>query len=163
MLSIFLTNLEKYNAGQLIGTWIELPCDNLEDLAAEISRNGEDELFISDYSTQLDLKIGEYEDLENLNELARQYAELESWEQETVKAYLEATGDSVQDLETALDRYEYCTFYPGYDLADVARELVDDYCDLPEFAKCYFDYEAFGSDLGFDGYVEVSNGVIYIE
>lgn len=163
MLSIFLTNLKKYNAGQLIGKWIELPCDDLEDLAAEISGNGEDELFISDYSTELELKIGEYEDLENLNELARQYEDLESWEQETVKAYLEATGDSVQDLETALDRYEYCTFYPGYDLEDVARELVDDCYDLPEFAQCYFDYEAFGRDLGCDGYVEVSNGVIYIE
>lgn len=162
MLSIFLTNLEKYNAGQLVGKWVDLPCDDLENLVDELSGGGEDELFISDYSTELDLKIGEYEDLENLNELARQYEDLEDWQQDTVKAYLEATGDTVLDLETALDKYEDCSFYPGYDLEDVARELVDECYDLPEFVQRYFDYAAFARDLGYDGYTEVSNGVIYI-
>lgn len=162
MLSIFLTNLKKYNEGQLIGKWVDLPCDDLEDLAAELSGQGKDELFISDYSTKLDLKIGEFDNIYRLDEAARQYEDLEEWEQDTVKAYLEASGDTLQDLEYALEHYENCTFYPGYDLEDVARELVDDCYDLPEFVQRYFDYAAFARDLGYDGYVEVSNGVIYI-
>lgn len=162
MLSIFLTNLKKYNEGQLVGQWIDLPCDDLESVVVEVSGQNGDEVFISDYSTELDLKIGEYEPLEHLNELARQYEDLEEWQQDTVKAYLEASGDTLQDLESALEHYEDCTFYPGYDLEDVARELVNECYDLPEIAQRYFDYAAFAHDLGYDGYTEVSNGVIYI-
>ena len=31
MFRIFLTNLGKYNEGILIGKWVDLPCDNLEE------------------------------------------------------------------------------------------------------------------------------------
>jgi hypothetical protein len=36
MFKIFLTNLGKYNEGELIGKWVELPCDNLAEELAEI-------------------------------------------------------------------------------------------------------------------------------
>ena len=39
MLRIFLTNLGKYNEGQLIGEWVELPCTD-DELEAVKERNG---------------------------------------------------------------------------------------------------------------------------
>ena len=46
-------------------------------------------------------------------------------------------------------------------LEDVAYEIVDECYDLPDIAQRYFDYKAFARDLGFDGYTETENGVIY--
>jgi antirestriction protein len=54
------------------------------------------------------------------------------------------------------------TFYPGYSLEEVAEEIVSECYDLPEFALRYFDYEAFGRDLSFDGYTKTYTGVICI-
>ena len=39
MLRIYLTNLGKYNEGQLIGEWVELPCTD-EELEAVKERIG---------------------------------------------------------------------------------------------------------------------------
>ena len=30
MFRIFITNLEKYNEGELIGKWLDLPCNNID-------------------------------------------------------------------------------------------------------------------------------------
>ena len=48
MLSIFLTNLKKYNEGQLVGKWVDLPCDDLSNAVVEVSGSNGDEVFISD-------------------------------------------------------------------------------------------------------------------
>jgi antirestriction protein len=57
-------------------------------------------------------------------------------------------------------------FYQGMDLTEVAEELVND-CyftkETPDIFTRYFDYEAFGRDLSFDGYHETEWGVIYID
>ncbi|PWM76722.1 MAG: hypothetical protein DBY32_11400 [Phascolarctobacterium sp.] len=156
MLEIFVTNLSKYNAGELVGKWLSLPMDE-EELTAALEEIGGEEQFISDYETSLDLRIGEHEDVFALNEQAQEFEDLEDWEQDIVQAYLEAFGG---DLQGALNKYDDCTFYPGMSLIDVAYEIVEDCYDLPEVAQRYFDYDAFARDLGYDGYVEVSNGVI---
>ena len=60
--SIFITDLAAYNAGYLRGEWLDLPCDceELENVIEKISLNGEHEIFITDYETELDgFEIGE--------------------------------------------------------------------------------------------------------
>lgn len=78
-------------------------------------------------------------------------------------ALIEAFGWS--DFEDLIEKYGDCWdddiyFYEGQTLEDVAYDLIHDCYNLPEIAKRYFDYEAFARDLSFDGYTEVSNGVI---
>lgn len=52
MMNIYLTNLGKYNEGQLIGEWVELPVSNeeLQKVFERIGINEEyEEYFITDY------------------------------------------------------------------------------------------------------------------
>lgn len=40
MLKIYVTNLSKYNEGVLVGEWVSLPCEGLEEVLNKISNNG---------------------------------------------------------------------------------------------------------------------------
>ena len=49
MLNVFLTNLGKYNEGELVGKWVSLPCDDIEAELEEIGVGAEpyEEYFIT--------------------------------------------------------------------------------------------------------------------
>ena len=157
MLNIYITNLGKYNEGELVGEWVNLPCDDLESVYERIGINEKyEEMFITDYESDFEgLQIGEYDNIEDLNEWAE---ELEAVDADVVAAILEAEGGSLED---AISRADDVMFYPGMSLLDVAYELVEECYDLPEIAQRYFDYEAFARDLSFDGYTETSTGTIF--
>lgn len=169
MLKIALTNLGKYNEGELIYKWLDLPAtqEEIDKTLEAIGIDGEEyeEYFITDYETDIEgLKVGEYASLETLNELAERYENLSEYEQEAVAAIVEAEG---YDLEEALDIVEdgrYC-FYKGQDLEGVAYDLVEEGCfgDITDNLKKYIDYSAIARDLGFDGYSETKYGVIRID
>lgn len=158
---IFLTNLGKYNEGELVGKWVELPCNDFEAELAAIGVDGEEyeEYFITDYECECEaVQVHEYENLEELNELAERLQEVENLEWLT--AYMQETS---ADLLDAIDDYESCSaWYDGMNLEDVAREIVEDCYNLPDIAARYFDYEAFARDLSYDGYTECDGGVLYI-
>lgn len=171
MITIALTNLGKYTEGQLIYQWLTLPATDKEIQKAldVIGINEEyEEYFISDYETDIEgLKIGEYENLEELNELAERYESLDEYEQDAVKAIIEAYYN---DLSEALDivEEERCTLYSDCNsLEDLAEAFVDEGLfgsprDMGNLVN-YIDYERLGRDLGFDGYIETSYGVIRID
>lgn len=157
MIKGFITNLGKYNEGYLIGEWIEFPIsdEELEAVYERIGINEEyEEIFFTDWECEVDADFGEYEQIERINELAE---ELESSDVEKIKAILEAEGGYLEDALRWVDDF---TFYEDRTLEEVAQEIVESCYDLPEFALRYFDYEAFARDLSFEGYTEVSNGVI---
>lgn len=153
MLKIFISNLRKYNEGQIIGEWVSLPCEGLEEVLDKISNNGNDELFISDYETDLSsLKIGEYEDILQLNEIAEEIKGMYDDEIIALQAYLEE-----YNMEQALEEVRqgnYRIYYNCDNMEDVACQVVND-CGLldgaPEELKVYFDYEAYGRDLDIEG------------
>ena len=173
-ISLYIANLGKYNEGELVGEWIDLPAteEELLDLYVRIKvghyENDEyvpyyeedgiiyEEVAIHDYETTVGLKIGEYDNIDELNELADR---LESEDIEVIEAIIEATGCY---LEEALDKVDNVLFYHNMTLEEVAYDIVEECYDLPEIAQRYFDYEAFARDLGFDGYYEVENGTIYV-
>jgi antirestriction protein len=159
MFNGFITNLGKYNEGELVGKWITFPIseEDLEKVYEEIGINEEyEEIFFTDWECDFDMGFGEYEDIESLNELAER---LEGADLDAIEAYIEATGENLED---ALDHIDDCIFYHGYTLEEVAEEIVNDCYNLPEFALRYFDYEAFARDLSYNSYYEVSSGVIVI-
>ena len=68
----FITNLGKYNEGELIGEWITFPIDEeeLQEVFERIGINEEyEEFFFTDYENNL-LGLGEYESIEHINEIA---------------------------------------------------------------------------------------------
>ena len=119
-----------------------------------------------EYASELDCRDFANIELENIftvNEWAEELANVDSeGDLNILQAIAEASGGSIGEV---LETYNkgYYQFYQGMDLTDVAEELVNECYNLPDFAMRYFDFEAFGRDLGFDGYTETSKGVIYIE
>jgi antirestriction protein len=171
MLNIFVNTLGNYNEnGADGGKWLTLPTDpdtleeELETLAATMGDN-DPEWAIHDYEWTTDFDLFEISELDNITELNERLQDLESldeWELEEVAAAMEAFS---YDFLEAVDRQQrgYFTLYRNMDLTEVAEELVNE-CyftkDTPDIFTRYFDYEAFGRDLSFDGYTETKYGVI---
>lgn len=160
-LRIFLTNLSRYAEGDLVGTWLALPADP-DVLAAAYAKIGtpEDEYFITDYESDFDgLTVGEYDNVNDLNEKAMTLAELDDYEIECINAML----SEGYDFEYAVEHIDDCVVWYGCsDMTDVAEQYCDE-CDIlssiPENLQPYFDYEAFGRDMSFEGqYVFTDNG-----
>lgn len=131
-----------------------MPCEGLEEVLNKISNNGNDELFISDYETDIsNLKISEYDDILQLNEIAEEIDNLSDDEVIALQAYLEQYNDIEQALEE-VRQGNYTIYYDCDDMSDVAYQVVNEsglLDGVPEELKVYFDYEAYGRDLSING------------
>lgn len=162
MIRIYLTNLGKYNEGELVGKWVDLPTTNgFDEHLEEIGINEEyEEWFITDYETDIDgLEIHEYSNIEELDELAETLENLADYEKEVVEAMI-SEGYSLED---ALEKKDDCMiYYDCHDMEDVAREYIEEtglLHDVPDTLQNYFDFEAYGRDMSFEGtFVFTNNG-----
>ena len=157
-ISIYITNLGKYNEGYLMGEWVKLPvpADKLDEVLERIGIDGEyEEYFITDYEASFaNLNLSEYTSIEALNSFAERLDEMESWEVEKLAAVLEyETVSSITDIMDIIDHLD------DFDiLADVeddeglGRYYAEEFCTLdgvPEHLRDYFkfDFEGFGRDI----------------
>lgn len=155
MIRIFITNLGKYTEGHLIGEWVELPAteEELEEVYERIEINEEyEEMFITDYETDIDgLTIGEYDSIEDLNELAETLEDMDESDKEVVEALI----SEGYELEEALEKKDDCMIYHDCnDMTDVAEQYAEEtglLDSIPENLRDYFDFEVFGRDMGFEG------------
>lgn len=158
-IKIYLTNLAEYNAGTLVGKWLELPLSD-EELEKEMREvlGDDEEYFITDYEAPFN--IDEYENLSGLNEFAESVMDLEGNDQESLVFLISDMGFS---KEEALEKYQDVVFYPGMTVEDVASELVEEgiFGDLNETIKSYIDYEKLARDLQIDGYYETPKGTFW--
>ena len=141
-----------------------MPCEGLEEVLNKISNNGNDELFISDYETDIsNLKISEYDDILQLNEIAEEIDNLSDDEVIALQAYLEQYNDIEQALEE-VRQGNYTLYYDCDDMSDVAYQVVNEsglLDGVPETIKGYFDYEAYGRDIDIEGtFIQVDNNII---
>lgn len=169
MINVFLTNLGKYNEGELVGKWISLPIseNDLENAMDEIGINEEyEEYFITDYETDIDgFEIGEYANLEELNELAEELENMDDSDAKAFVACIQIGRNADEALECVMNG-DYRIYYNCSDTTDVAYEVVEE-CgylkNVPEQVKNYFDYESFGRDLDIEGnYVYVDGDYVEI-
>ena len=165
MLNIALTNLGKYNEGFLVYKWLSLPAtdEEIKNTLKEIGIGPEyEEYFISDYETDTGLEIGEYDNLEELNEKAARLEELTETEKEIITALL-SDGFTFDD---ALDKLDDVIYYDDcHDMADVARYETEELGihEIPEWLANYIDYEAMGRDMSYEGhFIGTENGYIHI-
>lgn len=165
MLKIYVTNLSKYNEGALVGEWVNLLCEGLEEVLDKISNNGKDELFISDYETDINgLKVAEYEDSLQLNEIAEEIEEMREDELIAFQAYLEQYANNMEQALEEVRQGNYRIYYNCDNMEDVAYQVVND-CGLldgvPEEVKIYFDYEAYGRDLDINRtFIQIDNSFV---
>lgn len=156
MMKIYLTNLGKYNEGELIGEWVELPVsqEELQKVFERIGINEEyEEYFITDYECDF-YEVGEYENLDTLNEIAERIEELDEEESKVVKALMSELGYTLDEAIDKVNSGDYRIYSDCDDMTDIAYQVVEE-CDylsnVPENIARYFDYESFGRDLGLEG------------
>lgn len=177
MLNIFISDLGRYNAGELTGKWYDMETEEGREEAAQavadIVENGSGEYFISDYESdwvEVSASVGGFEEIA---EVMAQVDELHETDQEIFKAIYSLEMYDMDDILRIVRDSEY-TFVEVEEwekrLADPFTELAHYYVDsgvieMDETAERYFDYERFGNDLNLNGatYAEVTDGYIFLD
>lgn len=97
-LNVFITNLGAYAAGELRGEWLGLPASEEERKAAWERIGAPEEVFFTDYEAEdvpgIASKLGEFESLDKLEELAERLEDMDEQERLTLAAVIEG-GDCV--------------------------------------------------------------------
>jgi antirestriction protein len=163
----FITNLGRYNEGDLVGEWVKFPTTP-EELQSVFDRigiganddfgNPYEEWFISDYDCYVDglySKLGEYANLDELNYLASKLEEFSDSEYEHFQAAMQISDytGSLQELINLTENLDKYDVYPDInDHDDLGRYYIEelDAMSVPEHLKNYIDYEAYGRDIALD-------------
>lgn len=163
-INVYITNLHAYVSGELRGEWLALPATEEERRAAWERIGSPEEVFFTDYKAEdvpgIASKLGEFESLDKLEELAEALENMDEQERLTLAAVIEAgmacfTRDAagllelceeVQDgaymLIEGVDNVEDL----GYYYAEEAGAIDE----LPDWARGYFDYAAYGRDISIE-------------
>jgi len=139
-----------------VGEWLKLPYTK-EELNAALQRigiavNGRyEEYFIADYENDLGLKVGEYESLSELNEVAKCVESLNADEVRLLQTVIELEGVDVSGSVEVIGRLVEDTLHPDitnkeelerYAIHDTGKHNLEAMGKLAE----YLDYEAYGRD-----------------
>lgn len=170
----FVTNLGAYNAGALIGKWVDFPTYNTggewddllhsigvvhdltdEDELKEIPDNLRDvaceEYFITDYDDDYGIckGFGEYERIDDLEDIAEELDDMDESEQSVIIAIM---NDENCDVQKAKDIYDngfsiLCDPDSDYSIGYENAEEIGLLSGIPDNIANYFDYESYGRDL----------------
>lgn len=163
-LNVFITNLGAYAAGELRGEWLALPTTEEKRRAAWERIGSPEEVFFTDYEAEdvpgIANKLGEFESLDKLEELAEALEDMDESERQTLAAVIEsgmacfardAAGllelceevqDGVYTLVEGVDNVEDLGYYYAEETGAIN--------ELPDWARGYFDYEAYGRDISIE-------------
>lgn len=159
LLEAYITNLGKYNEGQLVGETLKFPTTQ-EEVQALLKRIGVDgiryeEIFITNFDGDmlgLHEYLGEYENLDELNYLAVLLSEMDQSDIEKFESVIDAgeyTG-SVKDLINLTQNLDCFEFYSNvHSDEELGRMYVLEFggVEVPEHLIDYIDYEAYGRDV----------------
>lgn len=155
-MKIYLKNLGKYNEGELVGEWVELPAsqEDLEKVFERIGINEEyEEYFITDYECDL-YEVGEYENIDKLNDIAERIKELDEEGSKVVKALIQKLDYTLDEAIDKVNSGDYMIYNACENMTDVAYQVVEE-CgyleNVPDNVARYFDYESFGRELEIEG------------
>ena len=163
----FITNLGKYNEGELVGEWVKFPttAEELKEVFKRIGIGQKDdfghpyeEWFITDYDCYVDglySKLGEYENLDELNYLASKLDEMDQSDYAKFQAAMEI-GDYTSNLQEIINLTENLDCYDIYpdihDYDDLGRYYLEELevSKVPAHLQNYIDYEAYGRDVALE-------------
>ena len=154
----YITNLGKYNEGELVGETLKFPTTT-EEVQALLKRIGVDGVRYGEFFiTSLDSDVlglydylTEYENLDELNHLACLLSELDQSDLEKFEAVIDCGShtSSVADLINLTQNLDCFALHPSVeDEETLGRLYVDEMgaLSVPENVKPYFDYAAYGRD-----------------
>ena len=151
---IYLTNLGKYNEGDLVGKWLELPATEKE-IEESFKRIGIDginyeEYFITDYEDSI-FKIEEYSNLEYLNEIAEKIENLND-DEKIIFQYLKDYQNYDFEKTFEIIENENYLYYANIKNEEDLGEAISEDWEIPENLINYIDYEAIGRDATFENW-----------
>ena len=150
-----------------MGEWVKFPttAEELKEVFKRIGIGQKDdfgqpyeEWFITDYDCYVDglySKLGEYENLDELNYLASKLDEMSESEYAQFQAGMEM-GDhcgSLQEIINLTENLDCYEIYPNIeDYDDLGRYYIEelDVMQVPEHLQNYIDYEAYGRDVALE-------------
>lgn len=156
----YITNLGKYNEGELVGETLKFPTTT-EEVQGLLKRIGVDgvryeEFFITSFDGDvlgLYDYLTEYENLDELNYLSCLLSELDQGDLEKFEAVIDSGEhtSSVADLINLAQNLDCYELYPDIENEeDLGRYCLED-LDIPDALRDYFDYEAYGRDVLIEG------------
>lgn len=170
----FITNLGKYNEGELIGKWIEFPIsdDELQQVLKEIGccytdENGRrhnimyEEFFFTGWNNDIAFDFGEYPDLEEVNEFAERVEALDDDEQKYIDLLMDGYTTDINEALGIIENGNYIIWHDCDSMEDVAYNYVDEagiLNNIPSNIANYFDYAALGRDMDIEGIFLEGNG-----
>ena len=163
----FITNLGKYNEGELVGEWVKFPttAEELKEVFKRIGIGQKDdfgqpyeEWFITDYDCYVDglySKLGEYENLDELNYLASKLDEMDQGDYAKFQAAMEIDDytSSLQEIINLTENLDCYEIYPNIeDYDDLGRYYLEELevSKVPAHLQNYIDYEAYGRDVALE-------------
>ncbi|MCQ2740416.1 MAG: antirestriction protein ArdA [bacterium] len=171
ILNVWIGNLAMYNAGILHGEWVDMTSDfeTIKEVSNLISNGGQDEIFIADYESDFNIKVDEYDSLEEIRERIEMYTDL-------VDAYADYAADILDAVTTHTSHVEeqrdiicgerFRIYTDCSTMSAVAEQILEETGELdslPDFARRYFDFEAYGRDLDIEGYFYYTSNNVYVE
>ena len=169
---VYITDLEAYNNGHLVGRWITLPMDGdlLAECVEDILREGKnicedghfhEEYFITDYECDY-MTIEEYDNIDELNEIAEAMEEMDEEEKNSIKFLLDM--GIVSDIYDTINEKENVRIYKNHTMEDIAYDYIQECYDLeniPEIITNNIDYESIARDMEIEGSFYHIDGDIY--
>ncbi len=168
LLNVAVTNLGKYNEGELVFEWLKLPAtyEEIERCFSQIGLNDVyEEYFITDYESDVGLKCYEYSNLEYLNEKIEELEDATKGDYDKLEAVIERdyTGSNFEELIETMQSDEV-DFYKGWTAEEYEKDFIEECYDL-SFMKdgwlsqyISIDYEAMADEN--PELYETSNGVL---
>lgn len=169
-MSICVQNLGKYNEGELVFEWLDLPAteEKIQETLNKIGINERyEEYMIADSEY---IKAGEYESITSINERAKEILRLEEefdisielieeiqqdYKTEDVDELIDTINDAIVIETDEFLNKEATVGYYYFDLMGLESQL-------PEHLSNYFNYEAYGRDILIDSSYYYDNDHIVI-
>lgn len=153
-ISIWIGSLGAYNAGHLIGLWVDLPTDegSIQEVIDMMTFGGMGDYYIGDYSVldgYMRDAVSEYSDPYDVNAMAEELSGLSEWERKPIELMLSEWGIT-DDLEEAKELAQKVYVYESKQ--DAFWEMVTEGLVDPSKLEFYIDEEYFAQEMGYDWY-----------
>ena len=166
--SVYVGTYAKYNDGSIFGKWLKLSDyanrGEFYEACSKLHSDEEDpEYMFQDYENIPKGLIGESWLSDNIFEVLEAIDNLSNDDQEAF--FIWCNNDhanlSTSDIDELISNFQsaYIAHYDSDE--DFARELIEERNDLSDFAKQYFDYEAYARDLFCGSYWSDDGHVFY--
>lgn len=159
---IYIASLSDYNAGRLIGEWVDIDATTTEEdlyeaVAAVLAQSrepGAEEFAIHDYDGFPAGLVGEYEPLARVAAYGAFLAEDDGGER---FAFLDVLGFSLAPdaLEDAFSEAFYGVYETRAEFAESLLEDIGTLASVPDDLRPYFDFDAYARDLEFGDFAYV--------